>query len=258
MPWTISQEKDIAAAALAECQRTILALGRQLKVLGVEESSTGATNPSDSIEKMTQSLEFLRSQAESTDGGGGGGGMQLTSPTTGTNLTWSGTRPTRSILPGLFYRQNLASGNKNIESTENGSLLNSPAQSDQSFQDTTSAPGSPATVLRSVRTIRPAPLSKAGLVSNGHNNNNNNNSSSTNGDNYATLDLPSASSTAKRVYSRSQSELSISSGNSTWRVISNFNFDDEWGSCRSTQSGCSIQDMVYKSWIYCYVYTRWK
>jgi hypothetical protein len=183
-------------------------------VLGVEESSTGATNPSDSIEKMTQSLEFLRSQAESTDGGGGGGGMQLASPTTGTNLTWSGARPTRSILPGLFYRQNLASGNKNIESTENGSLLNSPAQSDQSFQDTTSAPGSPATVLRSVRTIRAAPLSKAGLVSNGHNNNNNN-SSSTNGDNYATPDLPSASSTAKRVYSRSQSELSISSGNST-------------------------------------------
>ena len=205
------QEKDIAAAALAECQRTILALGRQLKVLGVEESSTGATNPSDSIEKMTQSLEFLRSQAESADGGGGG--MQFASSTTGTNLTWSGARPTRSILPGLFYRQNLASGNKNIENTENGSLLNSPAQSDQSFQDTTSAPGSPATVLRSVRTIRAAPLSKAGLLSNG--NNNNNNSSSTNGDNYATPDLPSASSTAKRVYSRSQSELSISSGHST-------------------------------------------
>ena len=184
-------------------------------MLGVEESSTGATNPSDSIEKMTHSLEFLRSQAESEDSSGGGGGMQFASSTTGTNLTWSGARPTRSILPGLFYRQNLASGNKNIENTENGSLLNSPAQSDQSFQDTTSAPGSPATVLRSVRTIRAAPLSKAGLVSNGHNNNNNNNSSSTNGENYATPDLPSASSTAKRVYSRSQSELSISSGNST-------------------------------------------
>lgn len=207
---TISQEKEIAAAALAECQRTILALGRQLKVLGVEESTTGATNPPDSIKKMTQSLEFLRSQAEPADSGGG---MQFASSTTGTNLTWSGTRPTRPILPGLFYRQNMVSGTKNAENTENGSLSNSPAQSDQSFQDTTSAPGSPATVLRSVRTIRAAPLSKAGLVSNGHNNANN--SSSTNGDNYAAPDLPSASSTVKRVYSRSQSELSISSGNST-------------------------------------------
>jgi len=63
------QEKEIAAAALAECQRTILALGKQLKVLGLQESPTELTlanSPAspNSIEKMTHTMEFFRSQAD--------------------------------------------------------------------------------------------------------------------------------------------------------------------------------------------------
>ncbi|CAK9200090.1 unnamed protein product [Sphagnum troendelagicum] len=64
--------KEIAAAALAECQRTILALGKQLKGMGAapvarEPTDTlvdSSTDSGKSIEKLTQSMEFLRWQTE--------------------------------------------------------------------------------------------------------------------------------------------------------------------------------------------------
>jgi hypothetical protein len=66
------QERDVQAAALAECQRTILALGKQLKGLGTvnsqsqeeRETSPKSTNSSRSIEKMTENMELLRWQTE--------------------------------------------------------------------------------------------------------------------------------------------------------------------------------------------------
>lgn len=70
------QERDVQAAALAECQRTILALGKQLKGLGTvssqnmqeeRETSPKSTNSSRSIEKMTENMELLRWQTEAAD-----------------------------------------------------------------------------------------------------------------------------------------------------------------------------------------------
>lgn len=65
------QEREIQAAALAECQRTILALGKQLKSLGTvsqgqeeREISPNSTNSSTFIEKMTENMELLRWQTE--------------------------------------------------------------------------------------------------------------------------------------------------------------------------------------------------
>jgi hypothetical protein len=66
------EDREIAAAALAECQRTILALGKQLKGMGAapvaqEPTDTlvdSSTNSGKSIEKLTQSMEFLRWQTE--------------------------------------------------------------------------------------------------------------------------------------------------------------------------------------------------
>ena len=66
----VLQEREISAAALAECQRTILALGKQLKILGFSESRelnlNGADSP-NSIKRMTETMELLRWQAESSD-----------------------------------------------------------------------------------------------------------------------------------------------------------------------------------------------
>ncbi|CAM6037325.1 unnamed protein product [Sphagnum compactum] len=66
------EDREIAAAALAECQRTILALGKQLKGMGAapvaqEPTDTlvdSSTDSRKSIEKLTQSMEFLRWQTE--------------------------------------------------------------------------------------------------------------------------------------------------------------------------------------------------
>lgn len=72
------QERDVQAAALAECQRTILALGKQLKGLGSgsqlsqmggqlqdeRDTSPKSTHSSRSIEKMTENMELLRWQTE--------------------------------------------------------------------------------------------------------------------------------------------------------------------------------------------------
>ncbi|CAK9862285.1 unnamed protein product, partial [Sphagnum jensenii] len=66
------EDREIAAAALAECQRTILALGKQLKGMGAapvarEPTDTlvdSSTDSGKSIEKLTQSMEFLRWQTE--------------------------------------------------------------------------------------------------------------------------------------------------------------------------------------------------
>ncbi|KAG0555687.1 hypothetical protein KC19_12G188500 [Ceratodon purpureus] len=66
------QNRDVEAAALAECQRTILALGKQLKGLGTvnsqgqeeRETSPKSANSSRSLEKMTGNMELLRWQTE--------------------------------------------------------------------------------------------------------------------------------------------------------------------------------------------------
>lgn len=122
------QEKEIAAAALAECQRTILALGKQLKVLGVHEHcelALAAPASPDSIEKMTHTMEFLRSQADFA-------ANQLGSP--GTRLTWAPRSSARPALPNPH----------------------GPSLPFEQSEETPSSPASPMRVLRSVRTIRGA------------------------------------------------------------------------------------------------------
>ena len=195
---------------MAECQRTILALGKQLKVLGVREPADLAlttTDPADSIQKMTQTMEFLRWQTETV------GDTEQTPPAApavaGTDIPWSstGSRPNKIAHPGLFYRQDnngltkvrsLPSGDK----PEGSPLVPaSPAQSDFSVQDPPSIPSSPSTVLRSVRTMRASPSPKG--VSNGV-------EAVSNVDG-SLSELPRNTSTVTRFYSRSQSETSMSS-----------------------------------------------
>lgn len=70
------EEREIAAAALAECQRTILALGKQLKGMGAvpaaqpqlvdQPSPNSSIGSATSIQKMTESMEHLRWQSEVT------------------------------------------------------------------------------------------------------------------------------------------------------------------------------------------------
>lgn len=194
---------------MAECQRTILALGKQLKVLGVREPADLAlttTDSPDSIQKMTQTMEFLRwqtetvSDTEQTPSAG---------PTvTGTDIPWSstGSRPNRIAHPGLFYRQgnngltkvrSLTSGDKPEGSF---SVPASPSQSDFSVQDPPSVPSSPSTVLRSVRTMRASPPPKCV----------NNAVEAVSNVDGSLSELPGNTSTVSRFYSRSQSETSMS------------------------------------------------
>ncbi|CAK9237019.1 unnamed protein product [Sphagnum troendelagicum] len=75
-PHEIHQEREdteIAAAALAECQRTILALGRQLSVMGTvpvanqkatETSVSSSTDSATSIQKLTENMNFFQWQKE--------------------------------------------------------------------------------------------------------------------------------------------------------------------------------------------------
>ncbi|CAK9238215.1 unnamed protein product [Sphagnum troendelagicum] len=75
-PHEIHQEREdteIAAAALAECQRTILALGRQLSVMGTvpvanqkatETSVSSSTDSATSIQKLTENMDFFQWQKE--------------------------------------------------------------------------------------------------------------------------------------------------------------------------------------------------
>jgi hypothetical protein len=63
------EERQIAAAALAECQRTILALGKQLSGMGAvpdqpSPNSSSSTESATSIQKMTENMELLRWQTE--------------------------------------------------------------------------------------------------------------------------------------------------------------------------------------------------
>jgi hypothetical protein len=68
------EDREIATAALAECQRTILALGKQLKVTGtilptaqkVTETSihSSTLETGVSIQKLTENMELLRWQTE--------------------------------------------------------------------------------------------------------------------------------------------------------------------------------------------------
>jgi hypothetical protein len=68
------EDREIATAALAECQRTILALGKQLKITGtilptaqkVTETSihSSTLGTAVSIQKLTENMELLRWQTE--------------------------------------------------------------------------------------------------------------------------------------------------------------------------------------------------
>lgn len=200
------KEKEIAAAALAECQRTILTLGKQLRVLGLQGSLNDLplTNPSspDSIEKMTHAMEFLRTQADlSAD-------VPAAPSSPGTSLNWA-SKLGRSSLPGTFYRQtNNGSGScKNGANslTDGPSLLNCAEQSDSgnSIPDTPSSPASPVRVMRSVRTIRGSASNMKATSDNAN----------TEG---KSLDPSGTAPTTpfKRFYSRSQSETSMSSDHS--------------------------------------------
>ncbi|KAG0584561.1 hypothetical protein KC19_3G218000 [Ceratodon purpureus] len=203
------KEKDIAAAALAECQRTILALGKQLKVLGLQEPSdiSQMISPAspDSIEQMTHTMEFLRSQADSDS-------APSTAP--GTSLTWA--PRARPALPGLYYRQNNnGSGYRNdTRKPTDGPLLLSIELPDSSNSDTTQAStASPARVLRSVRTIRGSASMKTSA--------NDHLISPTNVQGITSLESRSTMTTSsfKRFYARSQSETSMSSDNSSPELV---------------------------------------
>lgn len=202
------QEKEIAAAALAECQRTILALGKQLKILGLQEAPTelpSANSPAspDAIEKMTHTMEFLRSQADSSSA------PPVAAP--GTSLTWA-PRSARPALPGLYYRQSNSNGagykNGTNTSTDGPLLLSIELPDSSSVPDAPLAsPASPARILRSVRTIRGSTSIKAST--------NDKNTLSTNIEG-ASLESVSGTTTStfRRFYSTNQSETSMSSDNS--------------------------------------------
>ncbi|KAG0629003.1 hypothetical protein M758_1G069500 [Ceratodon purpureus] len=171
------QEREISAAALAECQRTILALGKQLKILGFSESRElnlkGADTP-DSIRRMTETMELLRWQTEASD--------QNPPPRKSSVVTESDFTDGPISVPA------------------------SPARSDL---EAPSTPESPATARRtvSVRTVRPfqlpkPPLSNGEVTISAPNHN-------------ATESLQEKSaSTYTRFHARSPSETSVSSGHS--------------------------------------------
>ena len=124
------QEREISAAALAECQRTILALGKQLKILGFSESRElnlkGADSPY-SIKRMTETMELLRWQTESSD---------------------QNPPPRKSSVVS--------------ESDYTDGPVSFPASPARPELEAPSTPESPATVRRSVsvRTVRPFQLAK--------------------------------------------------------------------------------------------------
>lgn len=170
------QEREIAAAALAECQRTILALGKQLKILGFSESrelTVRATDSPESIKRMTETMELLRWHAESGDQG-----------------------------PPQMKKSSTA------ESIADGpvSVPASPARSDH--LEAPSTPESPATstLRRSVRTTRPFQLPKIpGTNCNGEVILSNANES---------VESSKTAATYTRFHARSPSESSLSSGHS--------------------------------------------
>ncbi len=199
------QEREIAAAALAECQRTILALGKQLKVLGIQDlpdASLTATASPTSIQTMTQTMELLRWQTQSVDG-----------VLPGKDIPWSSSPRPRAQSPipvqnspdqngsHSAYRGFAQIGNNGVRSRHSNfddqvSIpALAPAQSDLSVPGNTLS----TSVLRSVRTLRANSMLKA---TNGTN-------FSTNGDNYL-LENPGSLSTVSRFYSRSHSETSES------------------------------------------------
>nr|XP_024362653.1 filament-like plant protein 4 isoform X3 [Physcomitrium patens] len=206
------KEKEIAAAALAECQRTILALGKQLKVLGLQEPteiSLGTPASPDSIEKMTQTMEFLRSQADSSS--------DATAPSAAsprTSLTWSSRSSPRPSFPGLHYRSNNnGSGSyKNGNTITDGPLMNLSIELpvDPSVPETVPSPtfSTPTRVLRSVRTIRGSPSTVKASA-----NDNSTPTLNVERTNVESRSLPT--STFRRFYSRSQSETSMSSDHSS-------------------------------------------
>lgn len=169
-----------------------------MKVLGVQDQcdlALAAPASPDSIEKMTHTMEFLRSQADFAAAAGLPG-----SPTagSGTRLSWA-PRPARPALPSHYNRQQ---SNNGLNSSTDGPLLANCEQSESSIPEAPSSPASPMRVMRSVRTIRgSAALVKA----------ENNTSTNVEG---ASLNNTSTPSSFRRFYSRSQSETSMSSDHS--------------------------------------------
>lgn len=181
------QEREIAAAALAECQRTILALGKQLQGLGntsaLTQSRELVIQPSPnsssmesvtSIEKMTGTMEFLRWQTEAADHldstapvpAGSDSTSHKQTPTSGHKSTWSSPNLRRANRSASPSSRRMSSGNLTIypqsvhydssfyvRSGENGlgfvTRPPSPALSDLSGHGSGSIPGSPSRSSRS-------------------------------------------------------------------------------------------------------------
>lgn len=195
------QEREISAAALAECQRTILALGKQLKILGFSESHkltlNATTDSPDSIKRMTETMELLRWQTESGDQGPP---QKTASVVTDSDYSWDEAATAPSTLPSLYnYRQSSKAPSESITDHGPVSVPASPARSDL---EAPSTPESPAIVVRSVRTVRPFQLPKTP-------------SSITEVTPIAEVSLDSKTgATYTRFFARSLSETSISSGHS--------------------------------------------
>lgn len=175
-----------------------------MKVLGVQDHcdlALAAPASPGSIEKMTHTMEFLRSQADFASG-------LPPSPTAqGSRLTWA-PRSGRPAVPSHYNRQisNCSGSHQNgLNSSTDGPLLANCEQAESYIPETPSSPASPMRVLRSVRTIRGSP----GKVKAANGENNTSNVEGTSLESRSTT--PSA---FRRFYSRSQSETSMSSDHS--------------------------------------------
>lgn len=206
MEFTFVQEREISAAALAECQRTILALGKQLKILGFSESRQKASTDSPgSIKRMTESMELLRWRTESGELGppqktssvasAYSSWDEVTTTTTTTTATTTAPPDYSTLLSLCHFRQSDTSA---VHADGPVSVPASPARSDL---EAPSTPESPAMVRRSVRTVRPLLLPKPPLS-------HEITPSNLNGDH------PRTASAYTSFFARSLSETSVSSGHS--------------------------------------------
>ncbi|CAK9257115.1 unnamed protein product [Sphagnum jensenii] len=164
------KEREIAAAALAECQRTILALGEQLKVLGFQDlpdaalSSTASPNSAQTTTQTTE-LQQWQQQTQAVNGNLPGKGIPWNK---NQRPPWTQSPP-MSVHSPQDHQQNgfSCSPYPSFRQAANGvqlqpencneqpvSIPAPPAQSDLDIQGALSSSGSPSMALRSMRTVR--------------------------------------------------------------------------------------------------------
>jgi hypothetical protein len=164
------KEREIATAALAECQRTILALGKQLKVLGFDDlpdaalSSTASPNSAQTTTQTTE-LQQWQQQTQAIDGNLPGKGIPWNK---NQRPPWTQSPPMSAHSPQDHQQNGFSySPYPSFRQAANGvqlqpencdeqpvSIPESPAQSDLDIQGTLLSSGLPSMALRSMRTVR--------------------------------------------------------------------------------------------------------